>query len=75
MHPVLDALPTRKAQTRVVYADLGLDARGRINWGSPFMQGKGIKGIPYIYLLDQSGNVGAEGEAARAQLGKLLSTQ
>ena len=61
VHPQLELLPTRKPSTRVVFADIGTTAKGRINFNAPFFSAQHLREIPYIYLLDEAGTVHAEG--------------
>ena len=64
IHPQLEELPTKKAHSRVVFADIGVTPQGRINFGAPFFQSHKLDHVPYVFLMDEAGTVHTEGDAA-----------
>lgn len=57
----------------MVYADVGLDATGRINWAAPVMRKYGIQGIPYFVVIDERGTMSAQGKKAREAIGAWMT--
>ena len=70
--PWMETLPQRKANSRVVFADVGVNERGGINFQAPIVAALKIDHLPFFYLLDEAGAVGAQGEAAEEILKKIL---
>jgi hypothetical protein len=56
-----------------VYADIGLDERGRINWKAPIVAQKDIRSIPYFILLDGAGGIIGQGDSATPILQSWMS--
>lgn len=56
-------------QSRVVFAEIGQTPTGGINWAAPIVQANGIRGVPYLVILDTSGNVSVQGNDAHRVLG------
>ena len=63
MHPQLEGLTSKRQNTRVVFADVGLAGR-KINWDAPIITQHGIHGIPYMFIVDSGGHVSASGDRA-----------
>lgn len=70
--PWMESLPRRKANSRTVFADVGVTERGGINFQAPIVAALKLDHLPYFYLLDEAGAVGAQGEAAEEILKKIL---
>lgn len=70
--PAIDSLPTLKARSRVVFADVGVDAKGGINTTAPFLVAHKINYLPYFFLLDEAGEIGAQGEEAQKIISRLV---
>lgn len=71
-HPKVETLPTKKAGLRVVFADIGVTKAGAINFQSPFFQGLSLPHVPYVFLLDASGAIGAQGDQAWGTLQRFI---
>lgn len=71
MKPQLEAIPGKRADHRIVYADVGL-AEGRINFGAPVIAKYGIEGIPYFFVVDSSGQIVAKGNGRDPAVAKFL---
>lgn len=70
--PRVEAIPQNQGATRVILADVGLNARRGINWEAPLIQSWGIHSLPCYYVVDGSGKV-TSGDAARNQVAELMA--
>lgn len=55
--------------SRAVLAEIGETPQHGINWAAPVIQTVGISSVPYLVILDASGNVSARGGDAHRVLG------
>jgi hypothetical protein len=62
--PQLEAHVGPLEDVRVVYADIGVTGRGRVNWAAPVLRARGIRAIPHLLVLDLLGHLEAEGAGA-----------
>jgi hypothetical protein len=58
----------KKPNARVVYADIGVDSRGRINSSAPVLSKYRIRSIPYYAVINETGSLAAQGDEARAMI-------
>jgi endonuclease YncB( thermonuclease family)/thiol-disulfide isomerase/thioredoxin len=61
LSPMMDQLNARSPDKQVLFMNIG-------NWNTPVTQRYGITSVPHLKIYDKSGNLVAEGMAARAWL-------
>lgn len=70
--PKLDALAASRPTARVVYADVGLNEKGRINFQAPVMKRYDIHATPWFMVVGPDGTVTFKGRGDEPKLWEQL---
>ena len=58
-------MTTQRKNLRVVFLDVGLNAKNGINWEAPMRARLNLPELPYFYLIDPDGKVTMSGRPAQ----------